>query len=291
MSLEEVIIRYVPHFEETAAMALAREEALFTMAKEELRRTNSFSPIVGLYSFLRPSVILGYRQPISEIDVSYCDNNGIDVTMRKSGGGSVYLSSEEIQYFYILPYAYSRELLADINARIKDGLSDAGFSPQLKIINEYKVLRMDEKYSFVFDAQKSAIIYNGDPHNPKHILLHHGTILIDNKDYHHMVPALKASERQSLLLTTGNVWLRNKKEIAKQRLIQTLKKNLPFNTKVITRDFSQQEISLAERLHHEFYNNREEFSRGNKPYGICYIPGPDYDMDKYRIEEKEVVTV
>ena len=93
----ELKVRFVPHYQDSAAMSLAKEESLFLTAKEELKRRGTFEPIIGLYSFSRPSVILGYQQPISEVNIEYCDNNEIDVTMRKSGGGGGLFSSEAQQ--------------------------------------------------------------------------------------------------------------------------------------------------------------------------------------------------
>lgn len=287
MNLEEMTVRVVPHFRGSAAMNLAREEALFSFAKEEMKRNGGFNPIIGLYSFKKNCVILGNHQPINEIDPEYCDENDIEVTMRKTGGGSVFLTPNEIQYFYILPFMYSRQLLRNINARIQSALGDGGFSPQLKLINNHHVLRMNEEFSFVFDAQRSRIVYRGDGNNPGYLLLHHGTILVDDSSYGHMAPALKASPQEILRFNKGNFWLRNGREIRERDLIKILHKNLPFNSKIVRRDFSSKESELAKRYHNEFYSDRKKFSDGSKSYGICYLPGPDYDMDKYRVEEVE----
>lgn len=282
-------VRVVSHFCGSAAMNLAREEALFLRSVDELKIKGSFNPIIGLYSFSRPSVILGNQQPISEVDAHYCDENDIDITMRKTGGGSVFLSPEEMQYFYILPFKYSRDLLRRINIRIQAGLGDAGFSSQLRLINNHHVLRIGKDNSFVFDAQRSRIVYRGDINNPAHILLHHGTILIDDKDYGHMPHALKAPPEIAMKLQKGNLWLRNEQELKIGRLIQVLQKNLPFYAKTYRKDFSSDELELAQKLYDEFYSIRSKFSCGKKSYGICYIPGPDYDMEKYRVNEVDEI--
>jgi hypothetical protein len=281
-------VRVVPHFSGSAAMNLAKEEALFLGAAEELKKSGKFDPIVGLYSFVNPSVILGYRQPLEEIDLSYIDEHNIDVTMRKTGGGSVFLSPDEMQYYYILPFKYRESILHSINKGIQTGLGDAGFSAQIKLINKHHVLRMDEDHSFVFDAQRRRFVFRGDVNNPLHLFLHHGTILVDDREYGHMPSALMAPPKIAERLQTGNVWLRNKQQIGMQRLIKVLQRSLPLNSETYTKNFEPEEINVAQGLHDDYYSVRNRFSDGKKAYGICYLPGPDYDMNKYMTEEVSV---
>lgn len=288
MNLEEITVRVVPYIKDSCAMNLAREEALFHLAKEELKNKGIFDPIIGLYSFNKKSVILGNQQPMSEIDLKYCEENDIDVTMRKTGGGSVFLSPNEMQYFYILPFKYSRQLLKNINIRIQAALGNAGFSPKLKLINNFHILRMNEDLSFVFDAQRGSMVYRGDENNPYFMLLHHGTILVDDSEYKdHMANALKANEQETKRFYSGNFWLKNQREVGKQELIKSLQKTLPFNSRIKIKNYTQEENNLAKKFHDEFYSDKAKFSNGKKAYGICYLPGPDYDMNKYRVEEKE----
>lgn len=281
-------IRVVPHFKGPASLCLAREEALFSLAVKQIKSHGSFDPIVGLYSFSKSSVILGYNQPMNEIDFSYCDEHNIQVTMRKTGGGSVFLSSEEMQYFYILPFNYSKEILRSVNSRILAGLNDAGFSPQLKLVNDHHVLRLNDTNSFVFDAQRFRPILDKEGIHQGSVLLHHGTMLVDEKDFGHMPNALNAPPELARKLQQGNVWLRNEMEIKTNRLIQVLQKNLPFDSSTYNKDLTSSELALAKTLHNNYYNDRNKFKGGSKAYGICYIPGPDYNMDNYRVTDQEV---
>jgi len=291
MNLEDTVFIIKPHEKKSASYHLALEEALYLKALDQLKRSGTFDPIIRLYSFSKPAVILGYRQKISEIDLTYCSEHGVEVTMRKTGGGSVYLGAGDVQYSLILPSKYSKNLLRNINEKIVIALQDIGFSPQLVNENNHSVIRMQKK-SFVFDAQRRSIIYLGNITNPKFALLHHGTILVDNEDYEHMPRALKASSQHIYELNTGNIWLRNKYEIAEYKLIQSLHKNLPFGLMIIKKEYTSEELNLAKELYDEFYSKPTMFSDGNKKYGICYrptfaAPSTLYNMEKY-VEKEEI---
>jgi len=273
-------IRIIPHQRADAAWNLALEEALFLKAKQDLIDGKEVQPIVKLYSFDKPSVVLGYMQKISEIDYDYCKHVGVDVTMRTTGGGSVYLGKNDLQFSLILPTPYSKELLKQINTNIIHGLQDVGISPNLKLKTGHPVLRLNEK-AFVFDAQRR---FNN-------VLLHHGTILVDNYDYDHMPKALKASKEELEDMQTGNVWLRDKTNVRERALIKGLNKNLPENASVYKKDFTKDEIKLAKKLYKEFYTNEDNFSSGKKKFGICYLPSTIYDMDLYKTEESKIPSI
>ena len=290
MNLEDKTIRIVPYRRAQAAWNLALEEALYIKSLEKLKDEGTFIPIVRLYSFSSPSVILGNRQRISEIDYTYCIKNNVEVTMRKTGGGSVYLGRNDIQYTFILPVRYSRDILFSINSQLVNGLTRAGYTPVLTEENNHPVIRLQQK-SFVFDAQKRSIIYNGDIENPKFAILHHGTILIDNRDYDHMPSALKADKKTLEKIQKGNVWLARYRFITEQLIVDALQRSLPFAiSQSFVQDYTAEEIILAKELYQDFYANPEKFSDGKKRYGICYIPtlmdkSTEYDMEKYVEQE------
>ncbi|MBI2671782.1 lipoate--protein ligase family protein [Candidatus Woesearchaeota archaeon] len=267
-------VRIIPHQRASASWNLALEEALFLRAKQDLLDGKEVQPIVKLYSFSKPSVVLGYMQKLSEIDYNFCKEVNVDVTMRTTGGGSVYLGKNDLQYSLILPTDYSKELLRRINTSIVHSLQDVGFSPQLKIQNDHPVIRMDNK-SFVFDAERRF----------KNLLLHHGTTLIDDYDYDYMPRALKATEKEIHNLQSGNLWLKHHSEVREKALIKAFEKNLPEDSSVIKKGFTNEEIKLAEKLHKNFYTNKEAFSDGKKKFGICYLPTTVYNMELYAEKE------
>jgi len=271
-----VKLRIIPHKRANAAWNLALEEALFLRAKQDLLKGKPVQPIVKLYSFPKPTVVLGYMQKISEIDKEYCDSNSVHVTMRTTGGGSVYLGKEDLQYSLLLPVDYSKELLKQINTDIVHASQDVGFSPDLVMKTGHPVVRLKGR-GFIFDAQRRF----------KDLLLHHGTALIDNFDYEHMPDALRATSEELEVLKTGNVWLRNEAEVKERALIKAFEKNFSGRVSIIRKDFTNAEIKLARKLYNNFYTNVKEISSGKKESGICYKTDSLYDMEKYAEDDEE----
>ena len=269
-------LRIIPHKRANAAWNLALEEALFLRAKQDLLKGKAVQPIVKLYSFPKPTVVLGYMQKISEIDYNYCKENKVDVTMRTTGGGSVYLGKDDLQYSLLLPVDYSKEILKQINTDIVHASQDVGFSPDLVMKTGHPVVRLKGK-GFVFDAQRRF----------KNLLLHHGTTLIDNSDYEHMPHALRATPEELEVLKTGNIWLRNEAEVKEKDLIKAFEKNFSGRVSIIRKDFTNAEIKLAKKLYKNFYTNAEEISSGKKDYGICYKTDSAYNMEKYAEDDKD----
>jgi lipoate-protein ligase A len=287
MSLEMKTIRVIPHRTKSAAWQLALEEALYVKAREKLRQGQSFSRTIRLYSFSKPSVVLGNQQRISEIDFDYCQQQGVDVTMRKTGGGSVYLGAGDLQYSLIIPEKYTLPLLRNINQRIIHAFQDIGFNPDLVKNNNHDVIRLGGR-GFVFDAQRRGFVWGVNKSDPtRHVLLHHGTILINNDDYDHMPSALRATRNEITQLETGNVWLENESEVKQQNLIRALQKNLEPGERIAIQDYTGDELRLAKQFHNDFYNKPEAFSDGKKATGICYKTSKDsYDMELYAEEDK-----
>lgn len=267
-------VRIIPFKRADAAWNLALEEALFLKAKQDIIDGKEVQPIVKMYSFNRPSVILGYKQRIEEIDYDFCKNVGVDVTMRTTGGGSVYLGRNDIQYSLLLSEGYSKALLEKINTGIISALQDVGFNPQMQIKNLHHVIRLEKK-SFVFDAQRRF----------KNLLLHHGTTLVDDSDYEHMPAALKATKAELSDLQKGNLWLTHVQQVKEKQFVKSFEKNLPNNS-IVRKDFTAEEIKIAKELYKKFYTNEEALKGGKKAFGICYLPSTIYDMELYAEEDR-----
>lgn len=263
-------VRIIPHRRDKAAWNLALEEALYINAKEKLDEGREIEPIVKLYSWKKPSVILGYRQNINEVDHEYINENKIDFTMRTTGGGSVYLGREDMQYSIITPRKYSLELLKNINFNIKNALKDVGLPSQIVNKNNHPVVRVAGKGS-IFDAQRRY----------KNLLLHHGTTLVNNNDYEHMPQSLKATSEELKTLQTGNLWLKQLQQVKEKALIKAFEKNLPEQEEIKIQDYTDKEINIARKLYRNWYSNPAAFDKGTKKFGICYLTSTGYDMDWY----------
>jgi hypothetical protein len=293
--VNEQKVRLVPHTHASAGWNLALEHALYELSFARLRTKGWFEPVVRTYSFQNNSVVLGYKQPISEIDLQYCVDNSIDVTMRQTGGGSVFLNPSDIQYAYLMPVAYSADLLGVINRGLHTGIKDEGLFPMLLEVNGQRVIRMPDSgrdKSFVFDAQRRGLCKDPFGDGYKHILWHHGTILVSRQGYNHMPVALKASPRITRIINEGNYWLSGAAVFRRSSLLHTLSAQLPFSLgRAYVQDFTAEELALAKTLYDALYSDPRSFSDGNKPYGICYIPDTEelpesaYDMEKYAVKD------
>ncbi len=270
------MIRIIPFRRESAAWNLALEEALFLKAKEKLNKGQEVPTIIKTYSFSKPSVVLGHRQILEEVDHEYIDNQGLNLTMRTTGGGSVYLGKNDVQYSIITTEPYSKEFLKKINSQIVEALQDAGFPAALIKKNNHDIVRVKGKGT-IFDAQRRY----------KNLTLHHGTTLVDNFDYDHMNAALKATKQEKKILEEGNLWLRQLKQIKEKQLIKNFEKNFSQEEKIIKKDYTEDELKLAKQLYKTYYSNRKKWSDGKKKHGICYLTDTDYDMDLYAEVENE----
>jgi lipoate-protein ligase A len=85
----------------------------------------SKTPTLRFYSWIRPSVSIGYFQKISEIDTDYLERNSIDLVRRITGGKGVY-HWKEITYSLVLPLTSIPETLSDSCRMIAQSLQ-AGF--------------------------------------------------------------------------------------------------------------------------------------------------------------------
>lgn len=290
-------VRVIPYTHQPAPLSLALEEAVFRCAMEQLKQTGWFDPIIRIYSFSKNSVILGYMQRIDEISTTYCASHNIDVTMRITGGGSVFLTPHDIQYSCILPYRYDHQMLKLVNTSITNALKEHQIYATLRTVNGQPVSRLPKQgidKSFVFDAQRraSCITHQGQT---AHAVWHHGTILVSTQGYEHMPQALKAPPRVIDAINYGNAWLGTLPTFIRNTCIKNLQQHL-FQGKLYEQSYTDQEYLLAQDLLKSFYANPKAFSNGRKTYGVCYIPDagvimlPDqditYDINKYVVEEQ-----
>lgn len=263
-------VRIIPHRREKAAWNLALEEALYINSKLKLDEGEEINPVIKLYSWKKPSVILGYQQNMNEIDRDYIEENKIDLTMRTTGGGSVYLGNEDMQYSIIMKQKYSKALLKKINNSINVALKDVGMPSSLVNKDNHPVVRVAGKGT-IFDAQRRY----------KDLLLHHGTTLVNNHDYAHMPAALKATESELNTLQNGNLWLKQIQQVKEKALIKAFEKNMPEDKGTYIQDYTNEELKIARKLYRDWYSKPESFENGKKSFGICYLTSTGYDMDWY----------
>jgi len=128
-------------------------------------------PTIRFYRWRRPSVTLGYFQKIAEcVNTVYCRENGISVTRRETGGGTV-LHYKELTYSFTVP--------------VNSGIVTAGVEDSFKqiispIINSLNRFSVRAEYRPVNDIVINNRKISGSAQlRKKGVIQQHGTIIMD----------------------------------------------------------------------------------------------------------------
>lgn len=132
----------------------------FYLAMEEYLASEVRSDLFFLWR-TGPTVIYGRNQVLrDEVDVEFCDANGIDIVQRKSGGGCVYSDFGNLMTSYITPRTDVKTVFNDYLSCLCRALESLGFSAVASEHND--VLIRDRKVSGnAFYALPHASIVHG----------------------------------------------------------------------------------------------------------------------------------
>ena len=76
---------------------------------------------------VKPTVIYGrHQQAEVEVNEAYCDEHGIAVVQRKSGGGCVYADEGNLMISFVTPDTHSEKVFAEFLLHIAVALQDKG---------------------------------------------------------------------------------------------------------------------------------------------------------------------
>jgi len=149
-----------------ASVNMARDLALL-----EMQSLKNPVPTLRLYRWSSPSVTIGYFQKIKEtVNTEYCRKNGISVTRRITGGGTV-LHHKELTYSLTIP----------LNKKIvPESVEDSFRFIIAPIIDSIKLLSLEAEYRPVNDIiiRKKKISGSAQVRK-KGVLQQHGTLLLD----------------------------------------------------------------------------------------------------------------
>ena len=165
-----------------AAENMAVDEAIADTVKDGIS-----PPTIRFYSWKPSAVTIGCFQCLhDEVNVAGCEEKGIDIVRRHTGGGAVYHDySGEITYSVLAPERYFdsdiKKSYRDICGWIVDGLAIAGIKAEFRPINDIVVNH--KKISGSAQTRR------------KGVLTQHGTILL-NVDRETMFSVLKPSEKK-----------------------------------------------------------------------------------------------
>lgn len=90
-------------------------------------------PTVRVYRWKPWAISLGYHQDMSDIDMSLCKKNGIDVVRRPTGGRAI-LHAEELTYSVVMPADRRgiHQVYNDISKALVEGLKEFGVMVSLQ---------------------------------------------------------------------------------------------------------------------------------------------------------------
>jgi len=107
---------------------LKDNQSLAWYLNEEQRLAQAVSEPTFFTWIAPPTVIYGYHQiKEQELDINYCERQGIAIVQRHSGGGCVYADRGNVMLSYITPETHSEEVFARFIALVARALQQMGY--------------------------------------------------------------------------------------------------------------------------------------------------------------------
>lgn len=236
---------------------LSTNSAAFNMALDESIRTHiargESLPTIRFYRWQPSAVSIGYFQSVEqEVNQKTCQEWGIDVVRRETGGGAVYHDFEgEITYSVIAPEKLFPSGITQsyhqICGWITNGLSHLGLFTEFKPIND--IVLNGKKISGNAQTRRSGMLHQ------------HGTLLYD-LDVEKMFSMLRVGEAKvsDKLIASVKERVTCLKEHSNASLVQTydaLKKGFCENKRIESQAISSSELALAQKLAVEKFRSHE----------------------------------
>ena len=125
----------------TATENIALDETIL-----EARSKNLIPNTIRLLQFAPPAVLVGYHQAIeNEVRINYCNNNGIDIQRRVTGGGTIYFDTTQLGWEVIAKFGdlgfhrVAPKLFKIVSEGIIAGLRKLGINAQFRPRNDIEV--------------------------------------------------------------------------------------------------------------------------------------------------------
>jgi lipoate-protein ligase A len=217
---------------------MALDEVLMHGAKDDM-------PILRLYGWQPPTVSIGYFQSIDEeLDIKRCEQLGIGVVRRMTGGGAV-LHESELTYSFITK-TYPKNIMESYSLicdPVVMGINKLGFDAKFAPLNDIVV--GNRKVSGNAQTRK------------KGILLQHGTILLD-VDVEKMffvlrIPSEKIKDKMIKDAKARVMGLNKPFEQVASALKESFGER--FGSEVIADDLTMAETEQADKLAGEKYSS------------------------------------
>jgi lipoate-protein ligase A len=235
--------RFIPLHTFSGAMNMALDEAIMKRV-----RNKECLPTLRMYKWSPACVSIGYFQGLKqEIAEEVCEEKGVDIVRRQTGGGAVYHDAE-ITYSLIAPESYFakdiKKSYAEICSYIVNALHGMGIMAEFSPIND--VLVNHQKISGNAQTRKDGI------------LLQHGTILC-KVDVDTMFSLLKVGKEKisdklvaSVKKAVTSLELQGRSE---EEFIQAFEKSFSQDNQLVTSTYTEGELADAQVIAKEKYGN------------------------------------
>ncbi len=125
----------------TAAFGLAADEALAQRVG-----AGESVPTLRLYTYQSHCALVGRFQNVeNEVRLRYCNENGIPVNRRPTGGGAIIMGADQLGVALTIPgsggdsYSHARELMSTFSEGLVNGLNQVGVQASFRRKNDIEV--------------------------------------------------------------------------------------------------------------------------------------------------------
>jgi lipoate---protein ligase len=125
----------------SASFGLAADEAIAQRVGLNLSQ-----PTLRLYTYQSYCALVGRFQNVeNEIRVGYCNENGITINRRPTGGGAIIMGADQLGVALTLPgrgddsYSHARELMSNFSDGLLCGLNQLGVAARFRRKNDIEV--------------------------------------------------------------------------------------------------------------------------------------------------------
>lgn len=162
-----------------------RSATFFLAAEEYVARHADFSPVAGrpqAYVFtwrLRPTVVMGRNQVAhQEVDLDFCQREGIDIVRRKSGGGAIFADERNIMTSLVTGGGAVEPLFQAYAHAVSGALNELGATTEVSGRNDIILTCPSPREGEGMEVTTGKICGNAFYHLTGHNIVH-GTMLYD----------------------------------------------------------------------------------------------------------------
>jgi lipoate-protein ligase A len=238
--------RFIPYKENDAFLNMAIDEAV-----SESVGSGESLPTIRFWGWVPRAVSIGYFQSLQkEIDLEKCNELGVDVVRRRTGGGAVFHDSEITYSIIGKQELFPNDIIAsykEICGCIVNGLARLGIESEFKPIND--IITNGKKISGNAQTRRQGV------------LLQHGTLLyevdVDKMFSLLKVPDEKIKDKMIATVKERVTSVKAQRNATVDETLAALKSGFADGREVEESGLSEKELARAQELAESKYKSRE----------------------------------